>query len=57
MSIIIKINKLINIVIPINLSATYTSTFFIIVFKFHILTTFFTYDSCIFFNLLTTKQT
>ena len=42
MSIIIKINKLINSVITINLTVVYSYIFSIIVFKFRILTTFFT---------------
>ena len=39
MSIIIKINKLINSVITINLTVVYSYIFSIIVFKFRILTT------------------
>ena len=54
MSIIIKINKFINSFISINLTAMCTYIFSIIVFKFYILTTFFTYHST-FLNLFTTN--
>ena len=45
MSIIIKIIKFINKVISINLTAIHTYLFYVTVFKFHILTTFFSYQT------------
>lgn len=51
-----EINKFINSVIFINLAAINSYIFLIIVFKFHILTTFFTYH-CMFMKLLVTYWT